>query len=81
MSEMRQILCMLTEFNASSAWGPQDRVHLDKHQVQGKHFDLFFLLSKSKCKYINLIHSQYKNKIIYFNMFVKIIYKMAIECH
>ena len=42
---------------------------LDKHQIQASALDLSYFTSKSKCKFINLIHTrQKKNHLL---MFVK----------
>ena len=49
-SEIRQNQCTRTE--------------LDKHQIQASALDLSYFTRKNKCKFINLIHTRQKNKII-----------------
>ena len=49
---------------------------LDEHQIQSKSFDLSHFRSKGKCKYISLIHTWQKNKIICFGSW-KIMNKLA----
>ena len=51
---------------------------LDKHQIQASALDLSYFTSKSKCKFINLIHTRQKNKIICSCLW-KIINKMPLN--
>ena len=60
VSEMRQIQCTGTEFWCVQCPRPAGPDALDKHQIQGKCFDLSHFLSKSKYKFINLIHTWQK---------------------
>ena len=53
---------------------------LDKHQIQASALDLSYFTSKRKCKFINLIHTRQKNKIICSRSW-KIINKMVLKCH
>ena len=53
---------------------------LDKHQIQARALDLSYFMSKSKCKFINLIHKQQQNKIM-CSCSWQIIDKMALKCH
>ena len=54
---------------------------LDKHQIQASALDLSYFTSKSKCKFINLNYLYTIEKQNHLIMFVKIINKMALECH
>ena len=53
---------------------------LDKHQIQASALDLSYFMSKSKCKFINLIHTRQKNRTI-CSCSWKIINKMVLKCH
>ena len=67
-------------FDASNAWGEQPGPsELDKHQIQGKWIDLSHFSSKSKWKFIDLIHTRQKNKIICWSLW-KIIDKINSKC-
>ena len=63
-SEIRQIQCTRTEFWCVQCPRPGGPSALDKHQIQASALDLSYFTSKSKCKFINLIHTRQKNKII-----------------
>ena len=63
-SEIRQIQCTRTEFWCVQCPRPAGPSALDKHQIQASAMDSSYFTSKSKCKFINLIHTQQKNKII-----------------
>ena len=56
---------------------------LDKHQIQASPLDLSYFMGKSKCKFINLIHSRQKNKIIYSCSWKIVLFKnkMVFKCH
>ena len=61
--EIRQFNAHALNFDVSNTKGPQGRPSaLDKHQIQVKCFDLSHFSSKSKCKFINLIHTRQKYK-------------------
>ena len=79
-SEIRQIQCTRTEFWCVQCPRPAGPSALDKHQIQSSALDLSYFTSKSKCKFINLIHTRQKNKII-CSWLWKIINKMALKCH
>ena len=79
-SEIRQIQCMCTEFWCVQCPRPAGPSALDKHQIQASALDLSCFTSKSKCKFINLIHTRQKNKII-CSCSWRIINKMALKCH
>ena len=79
-SEIRRIQCMCTEFWCIQCPRPAGPSALDKHQIQASALDLSYFMSKSKCKFINLIHTRQKNKIICSSSW-KIINKMALICH
>ena len=79
-SEIRQIQCTPTEFWCVQCPRPAGPSALDKHQIQANALDLSYFTSKSKCKFINLIHTRQKNKIICSCLW-KIINKMALKCH
>ena len=57
-SEMGQIQCTHTEMHEA-----QRAKQLDKHQIQGKCFDLLHFQRKSKRNFINQIPTGQKNKI------------------
>ena len=69
-NEIRQIQCTRTEFWCVQCPKPAGPSALDKHQIQASALDLSYFTSKSKCKFINLIHTQHKkqNNLL---MFVK----------
>ena len=79
-SEIRQIQCTRTEFWCVQCPRPAGPSALVRHQIQASALDLSYFTSKSKCKFINLIHTRQKNKII-CSFFWKIINKMALKCH
>ena len=79
-SEIRQIQCTRTEFWCVQCPRPAGLRALDKHQIQASALDLSYFTSKSKCKFINLIHTRQKSKII-CSCSWKIINKMALKCH
>ena len=79
-SEIRQIQCTRTEFWCVQCPRPAGPSALDKHQIQSSALDLSYFTSKSTCKFINLIHTRQKNKIICSCLW-KIINKMALKCH
>ena len=79
-SEIRQIQCTRTEFWCVQCPRPAGPSALDKHQIQSSALDLSYFTSKSKCKFINLIHTRQKNKIICSCLW-KFINKMALKCH
>ena len=79
-SEIRQIQCTRTEFWCVQCPRPAGPSALDKHQIQASALDLSYFTSKSKCKFINLIHTRQKNKIIYSCLW-KIINKMVLKSH
>ena len=79
-SEIRQIQCTRTEFWCVQCPRPAGPSALDKHQIQSSALDLSYFTSKSKCKFINLIHTRQKNKIICSCLW-KIVNKMALKCH
>ena len=79
-SEIRQIQCTRTEFWCVQCPRPTGPSALDKHQIQASALDLSYFMSKSKSKFINLIHTRQKNKII-CSCSWKIINKMVLECH
>ena len=79
-SEIRQIQCTRTEFWCVQCPRPAGPSALDKHQIQASALDLSYCTSKSKCKFINLIHTPQKNKII-CSCSWKIINKMALKCY
>ena len=79
-SEIRQIQCTRTEFWCVQCPKPTGLSALDKHQIQASALDLSYFTSKSKCKFINLIHTQQKNKII-CSCSWKIINEMVLKCH
>ena len=62
-SEIRQIQCTRTEFWCVQCPRPAGLSALNRHQIQASALDLSYFTSKSKCKFINLIHTQQKNKI------------------
>ena len=64
LSEIRQIQCTRAEFWCIQCPRPSGPSALDKHQIQASALDLSYFTSKSKCKFINLIHTRQKNKII-----------------
>ena len=79
-SEIRQIQCTRTEF-----WCVQCPRHagpsaLEKHQIQASALDLSYFTRKSKCKFINPIHTRQKNKIICSCSWNNI-NKMVLKCH
>ena len=39
---------------------------MDKHQIQGKFFNLSHFANISKCKFISLIYTRQKHKMIVF---------------
>ena len=78
--EIRQIQCTRTEFWCVQCPRPAGPSALDKHQIQASALDLSYFTSKSKCKFINLIHTRQKNKIIWSRS-RKIINKMVLKCH
>ena len=80
LCEIRQIQCMRTEFWCVQCPRPTGPSALDKHQIQASALDLSYFTSKSKCKFINLIHTRQKNKII-CSCSWKIINKMVWKCH
>ena len=53
-----------TEFWCVQCPRPAGPSALDKHQIQASALDLSYFTSKRKCKFINLIHTRQKNKII-----------------
>ena len=69
-SEIRQTQCTRTEFWCVQCPRPAGRSELDKHQIQASALDLSYFTSKSRCKFINLIHTRQKNKT-HLPMFVK----------
>ena len=77
-SEIRQIQCMRTEFWCVQCPRPTGLSALDKHQIQASVLDLSYFTRKSKCKFINLIHTQQKNKIICSYLW-KVINKMTLK--
>ena len=77
-SEIRQIQCTCTEFWCLQCPRPTGPSALDKHQIQASALDLSYFPSKSKCKFINLIHTRQKNKI-FCSCSWKIINKMAFK--
>ena len=79
-SEIRQIQCTRTEFWCVQCPRPAGPSALDKHQIQASALDLSHFTSKSKCRFINLIHTWQKNKIICSCLW-KIINKIALKCH
>ena len=79
-SEIRQIQCTRTEFWCVKCPRPAGPSALDKHQIQASALDLSYFMSKSKCKFINLIHTRQKNKII-CSCSWKLINKMVLKCH
>ena len=79
-SEIRQIQCTRTEFWCVQCPRPAGPSALDKHQIQASALDLSYFTSKSKCAFINLIHTRQKNKII-CSCSWKIINKMVLKCH
>ena len=79
-SEIRPIQCMRTDVWCVQCARPAGPSALDKHQIQASALDLSYFTSKSKCKFINLIHTRQKNKII-CSCSWKIINKMALNCH
>ena len=79
-SEKRQIQCTRNEFWCIQCPRPAGPSALDKHQIQASALDLSYFTGKSKCKFINLIHTQQKNKII-CSCSWKIINKMVLKCH
>ena len=79
-SEIRQIQCTRTEFwcvQCPRSAGPSA---LDKHQIQASALDLSYFTTKSKCKFINLIHTRQKHKII-CSCSWKIINQIVLKCH
>ena len=56
------------------------RVECIGHASNSGTLDLSYFTSKSKCKFINLIHTRQKNKIICPRSW-KIINKMVLKCH
>ena len=78
-SEIRPIQCTRTEFWCVQCPRPAGPSALDKHQIQASALDLSYFTSKSKCKFINLIHTWQKNKMI-CSCSWKIINKMALKC-
>ena len=79
-SEIRKIQCTRTEFWCVQCPSPAGPSALDKHQIPASAWDLSYFTSKSKCKFINLIHTRQKNKIICSRSW-KIINKMVLKCH
>ena len=77
-SEIRQIQCTHTEFWCIQCLRPAGPSALDKHQIQASALDLSYFTSKSKCKFINLIHTRQKHKIICLCLW-KILNKMALK--
>ena len=75
-SKIRQIQYTRTEF-----WCVRWPSVLDKHQIQASALDLSYFMSKSKCKFINLIHTWQKNKIICSCSWKFLKKKMALKCH
>ena len=80
LSEIRQIQCTRTEFWCVQCPRPAGQSALDKHQIQASALDLSYFTSKSKCKFINLIHTRQKNKII-CSCSWKIINQMVLKYH
>ena len=68
-SEIRQIQCTRTEFWCVQCPRPVGLSAFDKHQIQASALDLSYFTSKSKCKFINLIHTRQKQN--HLLMFVK----------
>ena len=79
-SEIRQVQCTRTEFWCVQCPRPAGPSALDKHQIQASALELSYFTSKSKCKFINLIHTRQKNKIICSRSW-KITDKMVLKCH
>ena len=79
-SEIRQIQCAPTDFWCVQRLRPAGLGALDKHQIQASALDLSYFTSKSKYKFINLIHTRQKNKII-CSCSWQIINTMALKCH
>ena len=79
-SELRQIQCTRTEFWCVQCPRPAGPSALGKHQIQASALDLSYFTSKSKCKFINLIHTRQKNKIICLCS-RNISNKMTFKCH
>ena len=79
-SEMRQIQCTPNEFWCVQCPRPAGPSALDKHQIQSRALVLSYFTSKSKCKFINLIHTRQKNKFICSCLW-RIIDKMALRYH
>ena len=77
-SEIRPIQCMRTEFWCVQCPRPAGPSALDKHHIQASALDLSYFMSKSKCKFINLIYKWQKNKIICSRSW-KIINKMVFK--
>ena len=79
-SKIRQIQCTRTEFWCVQCPRPAGPSALDKHQIQASALDLSYVTSKSKCKFINPIHTRQKNKIICLCSW-QIVNKMVLKCH
>ena len=77
---MRQIQCTCTEFWCVQCPRPAGPSALDKHLIQGKCFELSYSPSESKCKFINLIHTRQKNKIICLISW-KVMNELTLKCH
>ena len=79
-SEIIQIQCTRTEFWCVQCPRPAGPSALDKHQIQASALALSYFTRKSKYKFVNLIHTRQKNKII-CSCSWKIINKIASKCH
>ena len=79
-SEIRQIQCTRTEFWCVQCPRPAGPSALDKHQIQASALDLSYFTRKSKCKFINPIHTRQKNEI-FCSCSWKIMNKMVLKCH
>ena len=80
-SEIRQIQCSRTEFwYVQCVRGSRGQVHWTSIKFRRVHWICLISLKKEKCKFINLIHTWQKDKIICSCLW-KIINKMALKCH
>ena len=80
--EIRQIQCTCTEFWCVQCPRPAGPSALDKHHIQASALDLSYFMSKSKCKFINLIHTRQKNKIFCscsWKIMNKMVFKMPLN--
>ena len=79
-SEIWQIQCTRTEFWCIQCLRPAGLSALDKHQIQASALDLSYFTNNSKCKFIKVIHTRQKNKII-CSFSWQIINEMALKWH